>query len=67
MPEHEDGHGLHDAVTRRYESLWWYLERQLMVLSYYRIRDSMHVSIAIPSIIMSPLTASHNYNVFRIA
>ena len=33
MPEHiEDGHRLYDAVTRRYESLWRYLERQLMIV-----------------------------------
>ena len=28
----EDEHRLYDAVTRRYESLWRYLKRQLMVV-----------------------------------
>ena len=37
------------------------------LLLYNHIRDSMHVSVVIPSTIVLPLTASQNYNVFRIA
>ena len=33
MPKHnEDGHMLDDAITRRYERLWFVVERQLMLV-----------------------------------
>ena len=33
MPKHnEDGHRLDDAITRRYERLWFVVERQLMLV-----------------------------------
>ena len=70
MPKHEDGHRLDDAITRRYERLWFVVERQLMlvhsIILYNHIRDSMNVSVVIPFTIILPLTASQNYNVFRI-
>ena len=69
MPKYnEDGHILCDAITRRYERLWFVVERQLITLLLRNhIRDSMHVSVVIPSTIILPLTASQKYNVFRIA
>ena len=62
MPKHnDDGHRFDDAITRKYESLWFVVERQLMLVR------SIIVYVVIPSTIVLPLTASQNYNVFRIA
>ena len=46
--------------------LWW-KDTYVPLLLYNHIRDSMHVSVVIPSIIILHLTASQHYNVFRIA
>ena len=69
MPKHnEDGHRLNDAITRRYERLWFVVERQLMLVrSIIVIIIFVIVSVVIPSTIIVPLTTSQNYNVFRIA
>ena len=73
MPKHnKDGYRLDDAITRRYERMVCGVKTTnartfVPLLLYNHIRDSMHVSVVIPSTIILPLTASQNYNVFRIA